>query len=77
MGALAPLSVQNVGSYHPAARVLPQGHAAIFVAGASVFGAFAAGCNFSHLKGEELTVIHLLRTAGLSSYCHPSKSMLN
>ena len=45
--------------------VLPQGHAAIFVAGASVFGVFAAGCNFSHLKGEELTVIHLLRTAGL------------
>ena len=32
---------------------------AIFVAGASVFGVFAAGCNFSHLKGEELTVIHL------------------
>ena len=43
--------------------VLPQGHAAIFVAGASVFGVFAAGCNFSHLKGEELTVIHLYKNA--------------
>ena len=32
MGALAPLSVQNVGSYHPAARVLPQGHAATRIA---------------------------------------------
>jgi hypothetical protein len=52
-------------SFPRAQPVLPQGRTAIFVAGASVFGVFAAGCNFSHLKGEELTVIHLLRTVGL------------
>ena len=39
--------------------VLPQGRTAIFVADASVFGVFVVSFNFSHLKGEELTVIHL------------------
>ena len=52
-------------SFPRAQPVLPQGRTAIFVADASVFGVFAAWCNFSHLKGEELTVIHLLRTVGL------------
>ena len=66
-----PLSSQR------AQPVLPQGHTEIFVAGAFVFGEFAATFNFSHLKDEELTVIHLLRTADPSSYCHPLKSMLN
>ena len=43
MGALAPLSVQNVGSCHPAARVLPQGHVAIGIAqGHGAVGVVAA-----------------------------------
>ena len=50
-------------SFPRAQPVLPQGRTAIFVADASVFGVFAAGCNFSHLKGEELTVIHLYKNA--------------
>ena len=58
------LSCQNCSLSFPRAQpVLPQGCTAIFVAGASVFGVFAAGCNFSHLKGEELTVIHLYKNA--------------
>ena len=50
-------------SFPRAQPVLPQGRTAIFVADASVFGVFTAGCNFSHLKGEELTVIHLYKNA--------------
>ena len=43
MGALAPLSVQNVGSCHPAARVLPQGHVATRIAqGHGAVGVVAA-----------------------------------
>ena len=50
-------------SFPRAQPVLPQGRTAIFVADASVFGVFAADFNFSHLKGEELTVIHLYKNA--------------
>ena len=50
-------------SFPRAQPVLPQGRTAIFVADASVFSVFAVGFNFSHLKGEELTVIHLYKNA--------------
>ena len=43
MGALAAPSVQDVGSCHPAARVLPQGHAATRIAqGHGAVGVVAA-----------------------------------
>ena len=59
----------------PGAQPFPaQGFEYIFLADTSVFDAANAKCNFSHLKGEELTVLHLYK---ICFFCRQITALTN